>query len=189
MKNYMKKAAVQTIGQLRGSTLEFITGFDVRNGFYSDLIVIACSNDVLALRGEILISDFQGFDDEFSTISVNEAPKKTIDTVIESEVHYLQQKNSEILDIQFVIAHFTHFENGDKTWSYETEIGIIIETSKGYVNISKNSVHNEILEVEYLDARPSVEDFTTSHRFETNIFKTTAVEYRALAIDDFLELC
>ena len=187
MKNFITAADLKALRNLKGASLNFITGYDVGDGLYSDLIIISSSNGLFTLQGTVLVADFEGFLDEFSTIAVNVAPQKVVDGVIAKDFRYLQQKSAVVEDVELLIAHFSHFENDRPDWTYETEVALMIHTTMGFIKIAKNSIHNEILEVDFLASEPNLSEIATSFRFETDILASTQLVLRKVKLEDAIK--
>ena len=186
MKNLITKDELAELATFSGSTLKFVTGFDVAVGLDSDLILISTSQGNLTLRGEIEIFDFEGFRNEFSTITVNRAPRETIEKVATESHRYLNQKNSVIEKILVQRAHYTHYASGIETWDYETDIALFFQTSKGHFRVVKNSIHTEVLIVDFSDHDLSLDEPDTADRFEEDLLESVSVAYSTLDIQELL---
>ena len=186
MKNLLRKADLKALAKLQDSRLDFITGFDVSDDLYSDLILISTSLGNLVVRSEVVIGVFEGFRNEYSNLRFNEAPVNTVDQVLNDGLRYLKQKNSVIKAAEIVRAKFEHFENGKSAWVYETDLAILLRTSVGFITIKKDSIHNEVLIVDYSSDEPSLAGLDVSNRFENDLFENTAVSVQRLDVFDLL---
>ncbi len=60
---------------------------------------------------------------------------------------YVQHQREQIVDVQIVRETIVEVENGEDSWEYTTDIGIVFVLAKGAVAIAKGSHHTEMLVV------------------------------------------
>lgn len=60
---------------------------------------------------------------------------------------YVQHQREQVLDVEIVREVITAREDGEDTWEYTTDVGVVFVLSKGAVAIAKGSHHTEMLAV------------------------------------------
>lgn len=109
-------------------------------------VLIGTTNGSLAVISDIVEAGFQGFRMTYSALSISDDVTSFEQARRLGNV-YVQHQHERITDIQVVRETITETVNGEPSWHYTTDVGVIFCLEHGIVAVAKGSQHTEMLVV------------------------------------------
>jgi hypothetical protein len=146
-------------------------------------LFIATDSRPLTITGETTELDFEGEVDTYARFRIDDGATD-LDAASKSGHLYYFNSGQTVQDVLIVRETVTEHREGEATWSYVTDIGIVFVLSGGLIAIGKVGHHTELLSVttraQNLDAL-KLDD--PSHGWEDHLDVEYSIERQTLAID------
>lgn len=173
------------LGSLVGATFRFLGGASLDADRISDRIVVTTEIGSVTIFGDIKDGNFEGFDDEYSTLEVVASSHSEVEKIISTGHLFRQFFGQTIVGIKVVDETITCVKGGVKVWTYCTAVSLVIYFESGFAAITKLGHHDEMLKVTYgatfdIDALPKTEG-----RFEEGIHETYLYNRELISIEDY----
>ena len=152
---------IARLGDVVGCRWMFVAGETLTPHFNTPVdVVVGTKADTFTIYSEAVGADFEDPDLEYSVLSIRDVGRGFEVAKRRGNV-YVQHQGERIVDIQIVRETITEAEDGDDSWEYTTDIGVVFVLSKSAVAIAKGSHHAEMLVVRMA---PTVEDLEIPDR-------------------------
>jgi hypothetical protein len=169
MQNKFSSEQIELLQSLIGGTLSYVAGPNLSPNLISDYVIIALESTFIGLQGDIYTGNFEGFAETYSTIRISTADPSEVSKSRDKGNQYFFKKNEKISELFLVRDEIRGFQDGNKSWDYVTDVGVVLQLESGIVAISKLSYHDEMLQVTYLKDLQLEKIPETLGRFENNL--------------------
>ena len=157
-----------------GSDWLYVAGETLAPHFYTPVdVLVGTTADTFTVYSEAVGADFEDPDLEYAALSIRDVGERFEVAKRRGNV-YVPHQRERIIDVLIVRESITATENGEQSWDYTTDIGVVFVLSKGAVAVAKGSHHTEMLlvamgrTVEALDIPDRTiewaDDLTVQHR-------------------------
>jgi hypothetical protein len=186
MNNLLKTADLQRLSKLVGNKFSYLAGSKLKHYLSAPSIFVVCETFAVKLFSdvrEVLIEDYW---ESFSTIETNEPTSKEIKSCEDAGYIYSKFMGQDILEV-FVIKESVISEmNGEVTFDYETDSGIVVVLTEGSITIKKPDHHIPVLKVTYAAGNVVPEIASTSSHFEEDLHQKYFWKRNVVSVENLL---
>lgn len=135
------------LGALIGCEWMFVAGETLSPDFYTPVdVLVGTTADTFTIYSEAVGADFEDPDLEYAALSIRDVGERFEVAKRRGNI-YVQHQRERIIDVLIVRESITAIEDGEPSWEYTTDIGVVFVLSKGAVAVAKSSHHTEMLVV------------------------------------------
>lgn len=145
-------------------------------------LFIATDSRPLTITGETTELDFEGEVDTYARFRIDDGATD-LDAASKSGHLYYFNSGQTVQDVLIVRETVTEQREGEATWSYVTDIGIVFVLSGGLIAIGKVGHHTELLSVTRAQNLDALKLDDPSHGWEDHLDVEYFIERQTLAID------
>jgi hypothetical protein len=138
---------IQQLSALIGSRFHFFGGIDLPDFLMAAQLVISTSEHDLVFEGDIAVSDFQGYAENYSKITVRPASTSELTNLIAAGNVYSEHSGTVIRNVYVVRRLITELKNGSPSWLLSTSRAVVLDLGSTQLCISKLGEHDEALAI------------------------------------------
>lgn len=178
----LDEESLSRLAALRGGTWRYLGGVQVSNWMTDVSLFIATDSRLLTITGETTELDFEGEDDTYARFRIDDGAT-ALDAASKSGYLYYFNSGQTVQDVLIVRETVTEHREGQATWSYVTDIGIVFMLSGGLIAIGKVGHHTELLSVTRAASLDALRLDDPSHGWEDRLDVDYSIERQTFAID------
>jgi hypothetical protein len=178
----LDEESLSRLAALRGGVWQYLGGVQVSNWMTDVSLFIATDSRLLTITGETTELDFEGEDDTYARFRIVDGATD-LDAASRSGHLYYFNSGQTVQDVLIVRETVTEHREGQATWSYVTDIGIVFVLSGGLIAIGKVGHHTELLCVTRAQNLDALKLDDPSHGWEDHLDVEYSIERQTLAID------
>ena len=178
----LDEESLSRLAALRGGVWRYLGGVQVSNWMTDVSLFIATDSRLLTITGETTELDFEGEDDTYARFHIDDGATD-LDAASKSGHLYYFNSGQTVQDVLIVRETVTEHREGEATWSYVTDIGIVFVLSGGLIAIGKVGHHTELLSVTRAQNLDALKLDDPSHGWEYRLDVEYSIERQTLAID------
>jgi hypothetical protein len=188
---HFDRASLASLNALVGGTWRLATGeaLTERPGhlFAWDEVFVATHDASVRIQTMLRTLDFEGYDEEYPRLSVDESTEG-MDSAIRHGHVYFQSQGQGVEEVLVVRERITQVMNGEATWSFSTDYGVVFRLTSGLVAVAKAGHHSEALDVSYATSleQLDIEDRSTEWDWDNEIGEEYQVVREILAVSRLL---
>ncbi|MEI2718305.1 MAG: hypothetical protein V9E98_15170 [Candidatus Nanopelagicales bacterium] len=134
------------LADLRGQRWRYLGGPHVSNWMTDVSLIVATEESELTISGEVDELDFEGEQDSYSRLRVDQGAADLAATT-ESGHRYYFHAGEEVRDVLIVQETVRQVSYGQPTWTYTNDIAIVFALRTGAIALAQVSHHSELLGV------------------------------------------
>ena len=165
-----------------GSELNFVAGPELWEHLSSDLIILVCGENQIALQGDIFQSAFEGFQADYSTINFLPPKSADLNASIRKGFSYYFHTGERVIGVSIIRDRVVHLHGSEVLWDYQSDSGVILYLTNGALAISKLGYHDEMLQVTYFDPADMVRLPELNSHFESDLYNQYEFERQIMPI-------
>lgn len=154
------RTSLHNLAALIGERWRLVTGDPLAEKpghlFSWDNVVVASTAKVIRIHTELLVLDFEGYEEEYPILSVA-ADVGGLDAAQRDGRAFFQHQGEEIVQIHVIREVITQMMHGEQTWIFTTDYGVVFELARGAISVAKAGHHSEALDVAIADALDAVD--------------------------------
>lgn len=182
IKTSIGSAAKEILVNLVGSTLESVSGPGLPSYLISPRIFVSASTGNVELFGDVEDSPIADFEGVMSTLNVDVALREEVELAKTQGNVYRQKSGMDITSVRVIRETATCTNGGSLNWVYESDIGILLVLSGGFLVVSKLGQHDEALKVQFLDEfNPMIVERLDSY-FESDLIQNIVYSREVVTI-------
>ena len=178
----LDEESLSRLAALRGGVWRYLGGVQVSNWMTDVSLFIATDSRLLTITGETTELDFEGEDDTYARFRIDDGATD-LDAASKSGHLYYFNSGQTVQDVLIVRETVTEHREGEATWSYVTDVGIIFVLSGGLIAIGKVGHHTELLSITRAQNLDALKLDDPSHGWEDRLDVEYSIERQTLAID------
>jgi len=186
MENQFSERSLQSFKTLVGAQFEYLAGPTLDPDLVSDLVLIQTNSGTIAIQGDILQLDVEGFDDTYSQLVATSDAQQALTKAKRIGNLYFFKAGETISKVLILRDEIRCFENHEFSWKYVSDSGLILQLDSGFIAITKLGYHDELLSVSYLEKLDSDEIPTPTAAFEDNLDTNIVVERKFITLEEAL---
>ena len=178
----LDEESLSRLAALRGGVWRYLGGVQVSNWMTDVSLFIATDSRLLTITGETTELDFEGEDDTYARFRIDDGATD-LDAASKSGHLYYFNSGQTVQDVLIVRETVTEHREGEATWSYVTDIGIVFVLSGGLIAIGRVGHHTELLSVTRAQNLDALKLDDPCHGWEDRLDVEYSIERQTLAID------
>lgn len=127
MKSFLSVTNLEVLRALVGSTFKYVGGLWLPDFLVSSSVTLVTTAGPVTLRGDLIESSFEGFEDEYSYLALEPTSMADVDKIQASGNTYLRQHEEQIKSISVIREDITEQKSSVSTWTYSKDIAIVFE--------------------------------------------------------------
>ena len=187
MENQFSRLALESFQSLLGAKFESLSGPTLGPDLVSDLIIIETNSGNVAIQGDIVHLNFEGFEDTYSKLVATGDVEKLLTQAKKIGNLYYFRAGENISQVLILRDEITCFENHEFSWKYVSDSGLILQLDSGFVAITKLGYHDELLSISYMDKLDMDEIPAPTAAFEDNLDTNLVVKRKFISLKEALD--
>lgn len=169
MSTEFSEVEIQHLSALIGSRFHFLGGMDLPDFLMAAQVVISTSENDLVFEGDIVVSDFQDYAENYSKITVRPASTSELSNLITGGNVYSQHSGAVILDVYIVRRLIAELKTGSPSWLLSTSRAVVLDLGSTQLCLSKLGEHDEALAITNMRGFEISKVPSTSNHFEAEL--------------------
>ena len=179
--NNLKDFEVELLKTLIGCEYQVIAGPDLWHFLSATKFIIKTDKCSIEISGNVTSLDFEGFEDDYSTLSVAPASEADMLKSHENGNVYVFHSGKQIIDVKIFRETLSEIDPGVSDWIYSTDVAIMLVFADSNLVISKLNHHTELLQATFNELEAS-EFPSPRDGFVEDITKTQSVTYQSFSL-------
>jgi hypothetical protein len=178
----LDEESLSRLAAIRGGTWRYLGGAQVSNWLTDVSLFIATDSRLLTITAETTELDFEGEDDTYARFRIDDGATD-LDAASKSGHLYHFNSGRGVQDVLIVRETVTERREGEATWSYVTDVGIVFALSGGLIAIGKVGHHTELLSVTRAKTLDALKLEEPSHGWKDRLDVEYSIQRQTFAID------
>jgi hypothetical protein len=151
MQTFLSNSDAKALKNLVGSTFNFVGGLWLPDFLSSGSIVVSTSAGAWSISGELKDLFFEGFEDEYSSISISNVTEDQLEKIKDKGNTYLRNLTGVIRNVLVAREEIREFSGEIQNWTYEKDFAIIINLGTASLVIELISHGSETMRARAVD--------------------------------------
>ena len=182
MKNFFSSRDLDILTSFVGSELNFVAGPELWEYLSSDLIILVCGENQIAMQGDIFEGDFEGFQSDYSKINFLPPKQSELKASIKKGFTYYFHAGEIVTRISIIRDRVVHLNGSAVLWDYQSDSGVVFHLTNGAISISKLGYHDEMLQVTYFDSADLARLPDLNSHFESDLYTQYEFERKIISL-------
>jgi hypothetical protein len=148
--NTLSRDEITNLRGLIGATFDSLAGAHLPDYLSGSEVLLVTDRGVLRIWSEVMGLDFQGFDEDYSTLHVA-IGDDGLDEATRLGHRYYFHSGERIDDVEIVREIVSEVVIGEATWEYCSDIAIMLKLSGGSLTLRREHLNMEVLSVRFAD--------------------------------------